>query len=82
MSGSLRETWSTLSPDKPFRYRFLEGAVEYLYRMEWRLSETMTAFFVLVVVIICPGFFLARLLHRRAIDKVRESVIVGSEVRA
>ena len=57
MSGSLRETWSTLSRDKPFRYRFLEGAVKYLYRMERRLSETMTAFFVLVVVIICPGFF-------------------------
>ncbi|NKB71073.1 MAG: FtsX-like permease family protein [Candidatus Latescibacteria bacterium] len=53
----LDETWRSFSPDKPFRYRFLDDAVEYLHREEIRISNVATGFGVLAIVIACLGLF-------------------------
>ena len=44
-------------PNTPFRYRFLDGAVEHVYRMELQVRDVSTAFFVLAIVIACIGLF-------------------------
>ena len=53
----LAETWRSFSPDKPFQYRFLDDAVEYLHREEIRLSNVATSFVVLAMLLACLGLF-------------------------
>ncbi len=53
----LGETWRSFSPDKPFQYRFLDDAVEYLHREEIRLSNVATSFVVLAMLLACLGLF-------------------------
>ena len=47
----------SFSPDKPFQYRFLDDAVEYLHREEIRLSNVATRFVVLAMLLACLGLF-------------------------
>ncbi len=53
----LAATWRSFSPDKPFQYRFLDDAVEYLHREEIRLSNVATSFVVLAMLLACLGLF-------------------------
>ncbi len=53
----LGETWRSFAPAKPFQYRFLDDAVEYLHREEIRLSNVATSFVVLAMLLACLGLF-------------------------
>ena len=53
----LARTWRSFSPGKPFQYRFLDSAVEYLHREEIRLSNVANSFVVLAVLLACLGLF-------------------------
>jgi putative ABC transport system permease protein len=53
----LKQTSQTLVPGKPFSYRFLDGAVEHVFRVERQVSSMATAFFVLAIGIACLGLF-------------------------
>ena len=53
----LEQTWRSFSPDKPFRYRFLDNAVEYLHREEIRLRNVASSFVVLAMLLASLGLF-------------------------
>ena len=53
----LEETWTTMVPDQPFSFSFLDDDLNQLYQAEEKLSTIVTYFSVLAVFIACLGLF-------------------------
>lgn len=52
---AVEDTWSTILPDRPFVFQFMDDEYETLYRSEQRLGKVFTIFAVLAIVIACLG---------------------------
>jgi len=60
LAGTLEEleaTWSTIVPDWPFEYSFLDDRFNALYRAEQRLGNVFRIFSFLAVFVACMGLF-------------------------
>lgn len=60
VSGSLselRDKWTSLEPDFPFEYRFLDQSLDELYSSELRLGRLFIYFAVIAIFIACLGLF-------------------------
>jgi putative ABC transport system permease protein len=53
----LEEAWARLAPEWPLELNFLDARLGQLYQQEQRLSEVITAFAVLALLIACLGLF-------------------------
>ncbi|MEM6844502.1 MAG: ABC transporter permease [Bacteroidota bacterium] len=53
----LKDTWTTMVPDQPFTFSFLDDDLNQLYQAEEKLSTIVTYFSVLAVIIACLGLF-------------------------
>lgn len=60
VSGALseiEETWTSLVPDWPFEYSFLDDHFEELYRSDQQMSSVVSIMAVLSILIACMGLF-------------------------
>ena len=55
--ADLRHAWTTLLPDTPFDYYFLNDGFERLYQAEQRLQQTVEAFTLLALFVASLGLF-------------------------
>jgi len=55
--GEIERVWKRFAPGYPFRFRFLDEALDELYRSEERTGTIIRNFSVLAVVISCLGLF-------------------------
>ncbi len=55
--ASIEEVWKTFAPIYPFRYRFLDEALDALYRSEQRTGTIFHSFSFLAIFVSCLGLF-------------------------
>jgi putative ABC transport system permease protein len=55
--ASIDKTWKKFSPDYPFSYTFVDGAIENLYRSEQRIGNAFKYFSLIAIFIACLGLF-------------------------
>lgn len=53
----LEKTWRTFAPEVPFKYSFLDDALDSQYENEKRLSKIFLYFTILAIVIACLGIY-------------------------
>ena len=51
----LKDTWQTLSPDRPFDYQFMDERIGALYRSEARFGQLFGIFALLTIFVACLG---------------------------
>ncbi len=55
--ASMEDVWKKFAPVFPFRYRFLDDALDDLYRAEQRTGTIFRAFSLLAIIVSCLGLF-------------------------
>lgn len=55
--SKLENSWEEMAPGQPFSYSFLDERFDRMYRSENRVSNLVSAFSVLIIVIACLGLF-------------------------
>lgn len=84
MSGSvekLRATWSTLTDEIPFSYRFLDDGMDSLYRSEERWSKIVAYGSFFAIFVACLGLFgLAGITAMRRRKEVGIRKVLGASV--
>lgn len=53
----IKKQWTTIVPNRPFQFSFLDDRIHALYGSEKRLTETFTAFSLLAIFLACLGIF-------------------------
>lgn len=53
--NDLKETFTTLTPHRPFEYKFLDEQFQALYENEQKMGSVSTAFAALAIIIACLG---------------------------
>lgn len=77
----LETTWSTVAPDLPFEFYFLDDAIDAQYRQEERLSRIIATAAVLAVLIACLGLFgLAALTVVRRRKEIGVRKVLGATI--
>ena len=55
--AGLKDKWTAMAPDQPFRYRFMDDAFARVYAAEQRIGAIAGIFAILAVLISCLGLF-------------------------
>ena len=55
--SKLKNSWKEMAPGQPFSYSFLDERFDRMYRSENRVSNLVSVFSVLIIVIACLGLF-------------------------
>lgn len=55
--AKLEDYWKEMAPGQPFSYSFLDDRFDQMYRSESRVSNLVSAFSVLIIIIACLGLF-------------------------
>lgn len=77
----LKSKWSVLSPDRPFRYIFLDDAYARLYADEERLGKITLYFSMLAIFIACLGLFgLAAFMAEQRTKEIGIRKVLGASV--
>ncbi len=77
--GAIEEVWKRFAPDFPFRYRFLDEALDELYRAEERTGTIFRSFALLAIVVSCLGLFgLSSFLAERRTREVGIRKVLGA----
>jgi putative ABC transport system permease protein len=75
----LQSTWTEVAPGTPFRYTFVDEAVDAQYRQEERLSQIVSFGSTLAIVIACLGLFgLASLMIVRRTKEIGVRKVLGA----
>jgi putative ABC transport system permease protein len=79
--GDIENTWKKFAPGYPFRYRFLDEAIDNLYRAEQRVGTIFKYFSFLAVFISCLGLFgLASFMAERRTKEIGIRKVLGASV--
>ncbi|UCC41020.1 MAG: ABC transporter permease [Candidatus Aminicenantes bacterium] len=79
--GYIEGIWKTFAPGYPFRYRFLDEALDNLYRAEKRVGTIFRYFSFLAIVISCLGLFgLASFMAERRTKEIGIRKVLGASV--
>ncbi len=77
--AAIEEVWKKFASDFPFRYRFLDEALDELYRSEQRTGTIFRAFSLLAIVVSCLGLFgLSSFLAERRTREVGIRKVLGA----
>lgn len=77
----VRELWTTLAPEAPFDYTFLDESFARLYEAEQKFGEVFTSFSVLAVFIACLGLFaLAAFTLEKRFKEIAIRKVLGASV--
>jgi putative ABC transport system permease protein len=75
----IKTSWNTYNPAYPFYYRFLDEAIDDLYRSEERVGRIFTAFAALGLFIACLGLFgLASFLTEQRTKEIGIRKVLGA----
>jgi hypothetical protein len=79
--AGIEETWSTLFPDTPFEYHFLDEAYDKLYRSEQRMGTLFNYFTILAIMISCLGLFgLASFMAEKRTKEIGIRKVLGASL--
>jgi len=82
--GTLQEiknTWTTLVPDWPFEYSFLDDQFEELYMSDNQMSSVVTVMAVLSILIACMGLFgLAAITTEKRTKEIGIRKVLGASI--
>jgi putative ABC transport system permease protein len=77
----LEEKWGKFVPGFPFRYNFLNEAIDNFYRTERRVSQIIQYFTMLAIFIACLGLFgLASFMAERRTKEIGIRKVLGAQV--
>jgi predicted permease len=77
--GEIEKVWKNFAPGFPFRFRFLDEALDDLYRSEQRTGTVIRYFSILAVVISCLGLFgLASYTAERRMKEIGIRKVLGA----
>jgi putative ABC transport system permease protein len=76
---SLKGTWTTLAPDRPFQFEFMDDALRQNYYAEERFLRVFIAFSVLSILLGCLGLFgLTAFMTKRRTKEIGIRKILGA----
>jgi len=79
----LENQWTTLGPDRPFEYVFLENTFGQLYRAEEQAGMLFGAFSLLAILIACMGLFgLAAFTAEQRTKEIGVRKVLGASARS
>ncbi len=79
--GVLEAKWKQFYPEYPFEYRFLDDALQSLYRTEHTIGEIVTTFTILALFISCLGIFgLSSYMAERRTKEIGIRKVLGASV--
>jgi len=77
----LERTWSTLAPQRPFLYNFLDQSFNTQYKQDARFGELFAAFAGLTIFIACLGLFgLATYTTEQRVKEIGVRKVLGASV--
>lgn len=81
--AQLEETWSTIVPDRPFVASYLDERLEALYRSEIQVSNIITLFAILAILIACMGLFgLSSFMAERRLKEIGIRKVFGASIQS
>jgi ABC-type antimicrobial peptide transport system permease subunit len=79
--GYMENIWKEFAPGHPFNYRFLDEAIDDLYRSEQRIGIILRYFSILAVFISCLGLFgLASFMAEQRTKEIGIRKVLGASV--
>jgi ABC-type antimicrobial peptide transport system permease subunit len=79
--GYIEKVWKKFAPGYPFNYRFLDDALDRLYRSEQRIGTILKYFAILAIFISCLGLFgLASFMAEQRTKEIGIRKILGARV--
>ncbi len=79
--GYMEDIWKEFAPGHPFNYRFLDDALNDLYRSEQRIGTILKYFSILAIFISCLGLFgLASFMSEQRTKEVGIRKVLGASV--
>ncbi len=79
--ASLQKIWKDVAPQKPFSFKFLDDEFDALYKADVQISEVISVFSVLAVLIACLGFIgLASFTAERKTKEIGVRKVMGATV--
>ncbi len=79
--AGIEDTWSTVFPDTPFEYHFLDEAYDRLYRTERRMGTLFNYFSGLAIIISCLGLLgLASFMAEKRTKEIGIRKVLGASL--
>jgi len=79
--GYMEDIWKEFAPGHPFNYRFLDDALNNLYRSEQRIGTILKYFSILAIFISCLGLFgLASFMSEQRTKEIGIRKVLGASV--
>ncbi|NIM57704.1 MAG: FtsX-like permease family protein [Candidatus Aenigmarchaeota archaeon] len=79
--GYMEDIWKEFAPGHPFNYRFLDDALNDLYRSEQRIGTILKYFSILAIFISCLGLFgLASFMSEQRTKEIGIRKVLGASV--
>ncbi len=79
--GYIEKVWKKFAPGYPFNYRFLDDALDRLYRSEQRIGTILKYFAILAIFISCLGLFgLASFMAEQRTKEIGIRKVLGARV--
>ena len=81
--AALESAWSTVLPERPFTYRFLDDRIEAQYRSDERTAQLFAVFALLAILIACMGLFaLAAYAAQRRTKEIGIRKVLGATAQS
>ena len=79
--GHMEKIWGQFAPGFPFNYRFMDEAIDNLYRSEQQIGKIFRYFAILAIFISCLGLFgLASFMAEQRIKEIGIRKVLGATV--
>ena len=79
--GKIEDAWKRINSDTPFEYSFLDEDIERLYEEDQRVSQVITSFTVIAMIISCLGLYgLSTYMAERRFKEIGVRKVMGASV--
>lgn len=79
--AAIEEKWKTLNPDTPFEFIFLDERIQKQYADDERVSQIITVFTVIAIVISCLGLYgLSTFMAEQRFKEIGVRKVLGADV--
>lgn len=79
--AAIEEKWKTLNPDTPFEFTFLDERIQKQYAEDEKVSQIITVFTVIAIVISCLGLYgLSTYMAEQRFKEIGVRKVLGADV--